>query len=91
MPIGNILQEKNFSKPNNLLTQVSLCIRKRLKEDSLELILSQSLALHPKAKNEKEVQIETTVQEKNITFPTDDKLAKKVIDNWYLLNILIGI
>lgn len=37
--------------------------------------------MHPKAKTEKEVQIDTTVQEKNITFPTDAKLAKKVIDN----------
>ncbi len=37
--------------------------------------------MHPKAKTEKEVQIDTTVQQKNITFPTDAKLAKKVIDN----------
>lgn len=55
--------------------------RKRLKESGLEFILSQTVALHPEAKNEKEVQIDTTVQEKNITFPTDAKLAKKVIDN----------
>lgn len=55
--------------------------RKRLKEKGLEFILSQTVALHPGAKNEKEVQIDTTVQEKNITFPTDAKLAKKVIDN----------
>ena len=37
--------------------------------------------MHPEAKKEKEVQIDTTVMEKNITFPTDAKLAKKVIDN----------
>jgi IS5 family transposase len=55
--------------------------RKRLKEEGLEFLLSQSVALHPKAKKEKEVQIDTTVQGKNITFPTDAKLAKKVIDN----------
>ena len=55
--------------------------RKRLKENGLEFLLSQSVALHPEAKNEKEVQIDTTVMEKNITFPTDAKLAKKVIDN----------
>jgi len=55
--------------------------RKRLKESGLEFILSQTVALHPEAQNEKEVQIDTTVMEKNITFPTDAKLAKKVIDN----------
>ena len=55
--------------------------RKRIKEDGLEFLLSQSVALHPRAKDEKEVQIDSTVQEKNITFPTDAKLAKKVIDN----------
>ena len=32
--------------------------RKRLKEDGLEFLLSQTVALHPEAKNEKEVQIE---------------------------------
>ena len=53
--------------------------RKRLKEEGLAFLLSQSVSLHPKAKNEKEVQIDTTVQEKNITFPTDAKPAKKVI------------
>jgi transposase, IS5 family len=55
--------------------------RKRLKEKGLEFILSQTVALHPAAKDEGEVQVDTSVQEKNITFPTDAKLAKKVIDN----------
>ena len=34
---------------------------------------------NPKIQKE-EVVIDTTVQEKNITYPTDSKLAKKVID-----------
>ncbi len=51
--------------------------RKRLKEKGLEFLLSQNVSLHRKAKNKKEVQIDTTVQEKNITFPTDAKLVKK--------------
>ena len=55
--------------------------RKRIGENGLEFLLGQSVCLHPKAKTEDEVQIDTTVQEKNITFPTDSKLAKKVIDN----------
>lgn len=54
--------------------------RKRLQESGLEYLLSQSVGLHPGAEKEKEVQIDTTVQEKNISFPTDAKLAKKVID-----------
>ena len=55
--------------------------RKRIGESGLEFLLGQSISLHPKARTEDEVQIDTTVQEKNITFPTDAKLAKKVIDN----------
>ncbi|WP_288376846.1 IS5 family transposase [uncultured Chryseobacterium sp.] len=55
--------------------------RKRIGEKGLEFLLGQSVSLHPKAKTEDEVQVDTTVQEKNITFPTDAKLAKKVIDN----------
>lgn len=55
--------------------------RKRIKEKGLEFLLSQTVSLHPKAKQEPEVQIDTTVQEKNITFPIDAKLAKKIIDN----------
>jgi transposase, IS5 family len=42
---------------------------------------NSAVALYPAAKSEKEVQIDITVMEKNITFPTDAKLAKKVIDN----------
>ena len=59
--------------------------RKRLKESGLEYLLSQSVALHPGAENEKEVQVDTTVQEKNITFPTDAKLAKKVIEKCVII------
>lgn len=55
--------------------------RKRLQESGLEFLLSQSVGLHPQAKDEPEVQIDTTVQEKNITFPTDAKLVRKVIDH----------
>ncbi len=55
--------------------------RKRIGEKGLEFLLGQSVSLHPQAGTEDEVQIDTTVEEKNITFPTDSKLAKKVIDN----------
>ena len=65
--------------------------RKRLQESGLEFLLSQTVSLHPEAKNEKEVQIDTTVMEKNITFPTDAKLAKKVIDNCNKIANLEGV
>ncbi|MBO6183917.1 MAG: hypothetical protein J6O88_04375 [Chryseobacterium sp.] len=47
--------------------------RKRIGENWLEFLLGQSVSLHPKAKTEDEVR----VQEKNIAFPTDSKMAKK--------------
>ncbi len=53
--------------------------RKRIGKKGAESLLKLSVDLfHPKIKQE-EVVFETTVQEKNITFPTPAKLAKKVI------------
>jgi len=41
-----------------------------------------SILLFPKKEvQEKEVLIDTTVQEKNITYPTDPKLQKKIIES----------
>ena len=54
--------------------------RKRIGKKGAKRLLKQSVDLiHHKIKEE-EVVVDTTVQEKNITFPTDAKLAKKVID-----------
>ena len=54
--------------------------RKRIGKNGSERLLKLSVDLfHPKIKEE-EVVVDTTVQEKNITFPTDAKLVKKVID-----------
>ncbi len=39
-----------------------------------------SVALHGRAAQEDNVNIDTTVQEKNITYPTDAKLAIKIIN-----------
>ncbi len=54
--------------------------RKRIGQDGCEKIFQMSIALHGKAALEKEVNIDTTVQEKNISYPTDAKLAIKIIN-----------
>jgi IS5 family transposase len=55
--------------------------RRRIGEVGAQKILKLSINLFdPKEIHEKEVLIDTTVQEKNITFPTDSKLHKKIIE-----------
>jgi IS5 family transposase len=53
--------------------------RKRIGEAGVEKIFQASVTLHGKESLEREVVIDTTVQEKNITFPTDTKLRVKVM------------
>jgi IS5 family transposase len=53
--------------------------RKRIGEQGFEKILASSIVIHGENALEKEVCIDTTVQEKNITFPTDAKLYRKII------------
>ena len=55
--------------------------RKRIGEQGVEKILKVSIDLHGKKAKEKEVLVDTTVQEKNITFPTDTKLYKRIIEH----------
>jgi IS5 family transposase len=54
--------------------------RKRIGKEGAEKLLSYSFHIHPeKIRKAEEVIFDTTVQEKNITYPTDAKLAVKVI------------
>lgn len=53
--------------------------RHRIGEAGVEKILAASIILHGKKVLSEDISIDTTVQEKNITFPTDTKLAVKVI------------
>ncbi|VVM27374.1 IS1478 transposase [uncultured Gammaproteobacteria bacterium] len=54
--------------------------RKRIGVKGFNLIFKMSVALHGKQAQESTVLIDTTVQEKNITYPTDAKLAIKIIN-----------
>ena len=55
--------------------------RHRMGEKGMERILKQSIDLFSKKEiNEKQVLVDSTVQEKNITFPTDTKLQKRIIE-----------
>jgi len=54
--------------------------RKRIGKEGMEKIFQMSIGLHGKKALEANVNIDTTVQEKNITYPTDAKLAIKIIN-----------
>lgn len=57
--------------------------RKRIGESGIELILAESIRVnddHDDKDTHKTAFIDSTVQEKNVTFPTDAKLLKKVIE-----------
>ena len=53
--------------------------RNRIGEEGVELILKESIRINGKDGEELEATTDTTVQEKNITYPTDNKLHRKII------------
>lgn len=53
--------------------------RNRIGEVGIELIFKESIRINGSDSEDSAVYIDTTVQEKNITFPTDSKLHKKII------------
>ena len=55
--------------------------RNRIGVAGFELIFKMSVMLHGKKANESTVLIDTIVQEKNITYPTDSKLVIKIINH----------
>ena len=64
--------------------------RQRIGEPGVELILQQNIRVNEPPENTDYglvVSVDTTVQEKNITYPTDDKLYKKIIKKcWIIAN-----
>src|SRR5205814_2046528 len=72
--------EKVFASKEPCVPTELVEFRKRIGEEGVELILKESIHVNGKDGQEKEGTTDTTVQEKNITFPTDSKLHKKIID-----------
>ena len=65
--------------------------RNRIGPDGMDKLFQVSVRLHGKAAQEDTVNIDTTVQEKNITYPTDGKLAIKIINRLNKLAKVYGI
>ena len=62
--------------------------RKRLGEAGMEKVFQASVALFGKKALEDDVVVDATVQEKNITFPTDTKLRVKVMKRcWKIADV----
>jgi IS5 family transposase len=66
------------SRPPCVATEL-VEFRKRIGEEGVELIFKESIRVNGKDGEKDTLSADTTVQEKNITFPTDDKLYKKII------------
>jgi IS5 family transposase len=71
--------EKVFAAKKPCVPTELVEFRKRIGEEGIELILQESIHINGKDAHENDGLIDTTVQEKNITFPTDTKLHKKII------------
>jgi IS5 family transposase len=71
--------EQLFSvKPPCVATEL-VEFRKRIGEEGIELVLKESIRINGKDADDGNLSGDTAVQEKSITYPTDDKLYKKII------------
>lgn len=65
--------------------------RNRIGAEGIELILKESIRVNGSDGEEQEGTTDTTVQEKNITYPTDNKLHRKIIKKCVGLALKEGI
>jgi transposase, IS5 family len=65
-----------------------VAFRQRIGEEGVELILKESIRVNEPPDNNElgiVVSVDSTVQEKNITYPSDDKLYKKIIKKCWII------
>ena len=65
--------------------------RSRIGQDGMEKLLKMSTNLHGEAAMEDQIVVDTTVQEKAITFPTDSKLQQRALEHLWQICELEGI
>lgn len=70
--------EKCFAAKEPCEASELVHFRKRIGEKGVELIFKESIRVNGKDADEDEGTVDTTVQEKNITYPTDNKLHRKI-------------
>lgn len=73
--------EVNFQTEKPIDPSEFVYFRERIGEEGAEKLLKVSIQLFGKQAKENEVLYDSTVQEKNITFPTDAKLHKKIVEH----------
>src|SRR3954466_6066991 len=80
---------EQYFQPNIPCVPTELvAFRQRIGEAGVELILQESIRVNDPPEDENGgvvVSVDTTVQEKNITYPTDDKLYKKIIKKCWII------
>lgn len=80
--------EQNFQPNIPCVPTELVAFRQRIGEEGVELILKESIRVNEPPDNNEAgivVSVDTTVQEKNITYPTDDKLYKKIIKKCWII------
>ena len=80
---------EQFFQPNIPCVPTELvAFRQRIGEVRVELILKESIRVNDPPENgsgDMVVSVDTTIKEKNITIPTDDKLYKKIIKKCWVI------
>lgn len=82
---------EQYFKPGTPCVPTELiAFRQRIGEAGVELILQESIRVNEppdKGSMGAVVSVDTTVQEKNITYPTDDKIYKKIIKKCWIIAV----